>query len=247
MVDQVDAVEDLNHEDTARLVLDMLHRIIIHYGIWFTEIKHQMGMERALEAMKTASEKSFGIQMKRLSKILDFQMKDDIPEFMLKMSKESLLELLDGVAVNWIANDGVWFQSVEFTSGMTDAKRCNDSSWAHFSPFEAWSIKRFLNFPDNPGIEGLKKALKFRLYARINTQSLIEEGPDSLILQMNDCRVQSARKRKGLDDYPCKSGGTVEYTYFARAIDDRIHTECIGCPPDEHPDEWYCAWRFKIA
>ena len=246
MVDQVDAVEDLNHEDTARLVLDMLHRIIIHYGIWFTEIKHQMGMERALEAMKSASEKSFSIQMKRLSKILDFQMKDDIPEFMLKMSKESLLELLDGVAVNWIANDGVWFQSVEFTSGMTDAKRCNDSSWAHFSPFEAWSIKRFLNFPDNPGIEGLKKALKFRLYARINTQSLIEEGPDSLILQMNDCRVQSARKRKGLDDYPCKSGGTVEYTYFARAIDDRIHTECIGCPPDEHPDEWYCAWRFKI-
>ncbi len=246
MVDQVDAVEDLNHEDTARLVLDMLHRIIIHYGIWFTEIKHQMGMERALEAMKSASEKSFSIQMKRLSKILDFHMKDDIPEFMLKMSKESLLELLDGVAVNWIANDGVWFQSVEFTSGMTDAKRCNDSSWAHFSPFEAWSIKRFLNFPDNPGIEGLKKALKFRLYARINTQSLIEEGPDSLILQMNDCRVQSARKRKGLDDYPCKSGGTVEYTYFARAIDDRIHTECIGCPPDEHPDEWYCAWRFKI-
>jgi len=247
MVDLVDAVEDLNHEDTARLVLDMLHRIIIHYGIWFTEIKHQMGMERALEAMKSASEKSFSIQMKRLSKILDFRMKDDIPEFMLKMSKESLLELLDGVAVNWIANDGVWFQSVEFTSGMTDAKRCNDSSWAHFSPFEAWSIKRFLNFPDNPGIEGLKKALKFRLYARINTQSLIEEGPDSLILQMNDCRVQSARKRKGLDDYPCKSGGTVEYTYFARAIDDRIYTECIGCPPDEHPDEWYCAWRFKIA
>ena len=81
MVDQVDAVEDLNQEDTARLVLDLLHRIIVHYGIWFTEIKHQMGMERALEVMKTASEKSFGIQMKRLSKILGFQMKDDIPEF----------------------------------------------------------------------------------------------------------------------------------------------------------------------
>ena len=58
MVDQVDAVEDLNQEDTARLVLDMLHRIVVHYGIWFTEIKHQMGMERALEVMKTASEKS---------------------------------------------------------------------------------------------------------------------------------------------------------------------------------------------
>ncbi|MCG2755318.1 MAG: DUF6125 family protein [Desulfobacteraceae bacterium] len=25
-----------------------------------------------------------------------------------------------------------------------------------------------------------------------------------------------------------------------------MSTECIGCPPDAHPDDWYCAWRFKI-
>jgi hypothetical protein len=63
---------------------------------------------------------------------------------------------------------------------------------------------------------------------------------------MNDCRVQSARKRKGLDDYPCKSAGIIEYSTFAAAIDTRIKTECIGCPPDKHPDEWYCAWKFSI-
>ncbi len=63
---------------------------------------------------------------------------------------------------------------------------------------------------------------------------------------MNECRVQSARKRKGLDDYPCKSAGLVEYAYFARSIDDRIQTECIGCPPDPHPEDWYCAWRFTL-
>ncbi|MBU4462477.1 MAG: cytosolic protein, partial [Proteobacteria bacterium] len=78
------------------------------------------------------------------------------------------------------------------------------------------------------------------------TQSIVDEGPDSFIFQMNECRVQSARKRKGLDDYPCKSGGIVEYTYFAKAINPAISTECIGCPPDAHPDEWYCAWQFKI-
>jgi hypothetical protein len=66
------------------------------------------------------------------------------------------------------------------------------------------------------------------------------------VFKMNECRVQSARKRKGLADYPCKSAGVVEYTYFARSIDDRIQTECIGCPPDPHPEEWYCAWRFTL-
>jgi len=231
MSGNTDRVEDLSREDTARLVMDMFHRIIIHYSLWFTEVRHQMGI---------------GIQMKRLSKVLGFQMKDGMPKFLTDMSKESLTELLDSTAVNWLANDGVWFQAVEFESGMNDAKRCNDSCWAHFSPFEAWSIKNFLDLPGNPGLEGLKQALGFRLYARINTQSIIEEGPDSFIFQMNECRVQSARKRKGLADYPCKSVGLVEYPYFARTIDNRITTECIGCPPDEHPQEWHCAWRFSI-
>ena len=38
----------------------------------------------------------------------------------------------------------------------------------------------------------------------------------------------------------------IEYLSFARAIDPRIRTECVACPPDEHPDEWYCAWRFSL-
>jgi hypothetical protein len=238
-------IEDLDHEDTARFVIDLFHRMIIHYALWFTEVRHQMGMEKALDTLEPAFQKSFAIQMKRLSKNFGFQMKDDIPKPLLDMSPKALFNLMDDVAVNWLANDGVWFQTVEFASGMNDAKRCNDSCWAHFSPFEARSVKNFLKLPERAGLEGLKKALRFRLYARINTQSFIDENPDSFIFQMNTCRVQAARKRKGLADYPCKSGGIVEYTYFARAIDSRIQTECIACPPDEHPDEWTCAWRFK--
>lgn len=242
----VNTIEDLDHENTARLVLDMFHRIIIHYALWFNEVKHQMGMKKALDILNTASERGYEIQMNRLAKVLGFEMKDNIPLSLLNMPKESLLTLMNSVAANWLVNDGVWFQAVEFTRGMNDAKRCNDSCWAQFSPFEAWSIKKFLDLPQKAGLNGLKKALNFRIYARINTQSIVEEKPDSFVFQMNECRVQSARKRKGLNDYPCKSAGLVEYTYFARSIDSRIHTECIGCPPDDHPEEWYCAWRFKM-
>ena len=246
MKEDVESIDDLSPEDTARLVMDMFHRILIHYALWFTEVRHQMGMERALDVLESASGKSIGIQLNRLSKLLGFEMKDGLPEPLLNMSKESLQQLLDSVAVNWLANDGVWFQAVEFSSGMDDAKRCNDTCWAHFSPFEARSIRNFLNLPPNSGLDGLKKALNFRVYAWINEQRIIEEQADSFVFQMNECRVQAARKRKGLNDYPCKSGGMVEYTYFARSIDERIITECIACPPDAHPDEWYCAWRFRM-
>ena len=247
MAEQFRDIQDLDPKALARLVVDMLQRLILHHGLWFYEVKHQMGLEKAFEIYSRASETSLGIQLKKLAKLFGFQMQDGLPLPLLEMPRKKLIELMDTLAVNWLAHDGVWFQAVESKSGMIDAKRCNDSCWAQFSPVEAWSIKKILDLPERPGLEGLKQALGLRLYARVNKQSIIDEGPDSVIFQMNECRVQTARKRKGLDDYPCHSVGNVEYPYFARAIDDRISTECIGCPPGDHPEEWYCAWRFSIT
>ena len=246
MLDYANTPDELNHKDKAGFILDLFHRIIVHHALWFTEVKHQMGMEKALEMLEVASKRSYDIQMNRLSKVLGFKMEDKIPVPMLEMSEDALNDLKDSVAKNWLVNDGVWFQAIEFANGMIDAKRCNDSCWGQFSPFEAHSIKKLLDLPENPGLEGLKKALNFRIYQSINTQSFVDETPDSFVFQMNKCRVQNARQRKGLEDYPCKSGGVVEYTYFARTIDKRITTKCLGCPPDQHPEEWFCAWKFTI-
>ncbi|SDU61287.1 DUF6125 family protein [Desulfobacula phenolica] len=238
---------DLNKSMKTRLIVDMLTRIVVHYSFWFTEVRHQMGMEKALEVFEKATEKSFSIGLKRFADVLGFELEDGLPKVLMDMKEENIDALMAAVAKNWLVNDGVWFQAVEFDNGMNDAKRCNDSCWAQFSPYEAFAIKKFLKLNDGCGLAGLKKALNFRMYSIINKQSIIDEGPESFIFQMNDCRVQSARKRKKLDDYPCKSAGLVEYAYFARGIDKRIETECIGCPPDIHPEDWFCAWRFKLS
>ena len=237
---------NLSKQEKSKIILDFFHRTMMHHAIWFAEVQHQMGREKAYKALDAAWQKSFAIQMRRLGKVLGYEMEDGIPQPLLDLPDEKLDDLLEGSAINWLANDGVWFQAVEFEYGMNDAKRCNDSSWAHFSPFEAWSIKRILGLPEQAGLEGLKKAFQFRLYAFVNKQSIVEETANSFVFRMNECRVQVARKRKGLDDYPCKSGGLVEYTTFAEAIDSRIKTECIACPPDKHPEEYYCAWKFSI-
>ncbi len=157
-----------------------------------------------------------------------------------------MLKLLDAASANWLVNDGVWFQSVEKRYGMDMAKRCNDTCWSRFSPYEAARIKKILNLPDQAGLEGLKKALGFRVYARINKQSIQEVNENTFMFRMDNCRVQFARKSKGLPDYPCKSAGLVEYPWFASAIDSRIQTECVACPPDKHPEEWFCAWKFTL-
>jgi hypothetical protein len=247
MTAQPEKASELDHRETARFVVDLFHRLILHHGLWFAEVKHQMGMEQALPVLSQVAEKSFAIQMKHLAELLGFSMVDGVPSFLLEMEPAALLALKERIAKNWLVNDGIWFQALEGSRGMNEAKRCNDSCWAQFSPVEAQSIRRFLGLGDNPGLQGLKRALGFRVYECINSQSIVEETPTSFVFQMNRCRVQDARKRKGLQDYPCKSGGLVEYSYFARAIDRRINTECLGCPPDSHPEEWYCAWKFSLA
>lgn len=246
MEDMEQSLEEQKRRELAELALDIMHRIIVHHVFWFKETEHQMGFEKALEIMNEAYEKSRGIQLNRLGKLFGFRLDGGIPEPLLAMPEDKLTDLIETLGLNWLAVDGVWFQSVENGYGILDAKRCNDSCWAWFSPFEAWSIKRLLHLPEQPGIEGLKLALHYRMYATINVQSIIDDGPDSIIFRMDNCRVQAARKRKGMEDYPCKSAGLVEYSRFAQAIDSRIKTVCIGCPPDHHPDEWFCAWRFTI-
>jgi hypothetical protein len=244
MVPEAERPEELQQEALARLILDFFHRTMVHHTLWFAEVERQMGMKKALDTLGTAWEKSRAVQLKRLSEVLGFEMENGIPKALLAMPREKLLNLLGDLGRNWLAGDGIWFQSVEARDGIWDAKRCNDSCWTRFSPFEAWSIKRFLNLSEAPGLTGLKQALGFRLYARINSQTIVEESPASFVFRMNDCRVQSARRRKGLPDYPCQSAGVVEYRAFAETIDPRIRTACIACPPDDHPEDWFCAWRF---
>ena len=235
----------MDKRETIRLIMDFWHRAMMHHAIWYGEVIHHYGREKAWEILQVAFKKSRAIQLNRLGMVMGFDMEGDIPKPFLELPERKLEELKEAVAINWLANDGVWLQAVEFSKGMPDAKRCNDSSWAQFSPFEARSIKQLLNLGARPGLEGLKKALGYRLYATINKQSILEESEHSFVFQMNECRVQAARQRKGLDDYPCKSGGIIEYTSFAETIDPGITTECISCPPDPHPAGYHCMWRFS--
>ncbi len=236
----------LEKELLVRWIIDACWRTMVHYGYWLKEVEYQYGMEVALDIEKEVGETSMTIQLKRIAKLLNIQLRNGIPAALYQMDDKQLEELLDALCLNWLANDGVWFQAVEKKFGIFDAKRCNDTCWTRFSPYEASHIKTLLSLPEQGGLDALKKALQFRLYARINKQDIVEEKTESFVFRMIDCRVQSSRRLKGLEDYPCKSIGIIEYRTFAGTIDSRIQTACLGCPPDPPQAEWYCAWRFSL-
>jgi hypothetical protein len=163
-----------------------------------------------------------------------------------ELSKAELLELLRDAAKNWLAHDGLWFLEVEKNYGIQKAIELDKSAWEKFTVIEAKRIMERLKIKPNGGIPALIQALGFRLYAYINKQEIIKVNENKIIFRMNDCRVQSARKRNKLPDFPCKEVGIVEYSFFAQTIDPRIKTKCMACPPDLHPEDFYCAWEFFI-
>lgn len=169
------------------------------------------------------------------------------PQPVDEMDREQLLGIIDDFAKNWLAHDGLWFQAVEQSHGMDAAIQADTEAWRRFSPIEAKRIKVRHSLEAQPGIPGLVAALGYRLYARLNKQEIVEQTDESVIFRMCDCRVQSARQRKGLPLFPCKSVGIVEYSEFARAIDERIQTEMITCPPDAYNGSYFCAWKFSIT
>lgn len=163
-----------------------------------------------------------------------------------ELSRDDLEKLLEDFAKRWLAHDGLWFQAAEQTYGMEEAIKLDIIGWEKFTVIEAQRIMSFLNLEPGGGLDALEKALNYRMYRFVNHQEIFREG-NRLVLKMVECRVQEARRRKEMEPFPCKPVGEVEYREFARTIDQRIKTRCLGCPPDVSEEtNFWCGWEFTL-
>lgn len=244
--DKTFEIVDLGNDELIKIVGMFVGHVITHYGIWFAQAALKLGLSEALVSEHDVAQRHFQSAMTRLAPHFNIETRNGIPAILFEKSREELLLLISDIAKMWVTGDGLWFQAIEGPHGMGLAKVVNDSCWSIFARLEAFRIKRFLSVNEMDILDTLEKALKLRIYSSINSHSSERDEDGNLLFYMTECRVQSARRRKQMNDYPCKSAGITEYTEFAFGIDPRIITECVYCPPDRVPDQQFCAWRFSL-
>jgi len=173
-----------------------------------------------------------------MSRDKDRKIIEDIPND--KLADFIFMHLRDMWAV-----DGLYYLGIEEDFGTEAATEIDRKVWEVMGKIEARKLKKLLEI-DGDDVASMIWTLQHSGWALdLEDKEIIVEN-DKTILRNVKCRVQNTRLKEGLSEFGCKPVRFGFLRAFAKEFNPDIEVKCNVCPPDEHPDDLWCEWEFKM-